>query len=92
MYRSQTGKYMKSLPLNKPITESLIILERITYIHPKNLKLLRNKNTPDAARAAFEVFCLTTVYPTYTTVVHGNSGGKSAGKHLFPSGKGRKCL
>jgi len=50
------------------------------------------KNTSDAARAAFEVFCLTTVYPTDTTGVHGNNGGKSAGKHLFPSGKGRKCL
>ena len=35
---------------------------------------------------------LTTVYPTDTTGVHGNNGGKSAGKHLFPSGKGRKCL
>ena len=35
---------------------------------------------------------MTTVYPTTATGVHGNSGGKSAGKHLFPSGKGRKCL
>ena len=34
---------------------------------------------------------LTTVYPTDTLGVHGNSGDKSAGKHLFPSGKGRKC-
>ena len=51
-----------------------------------------DKNTSDAARAAFEVFCLTTVYPIYTTGVHGNSGGKSAGKDVFPSGKGRKCL
>ena len=42
-------------------------------------------------RAAFGVFCLTTVYPTDTTGVHGNSGGKSAGKDAFPSGKGRKC-
>ena len=42
--------------------------------------------------AAFEVFCLTTVYPIYTTGVHGNSGGKSAGKDVFPSGKGQKCL
>ena len=42
--------------------------------------------------AAFEVFCLTTVYPTSTTGVHGNSGGKRAGKDVFPSGKGRKCL
>ena len=41
-------------------------------------------------RAAFGVFCLTTVYPTTATGVHGNSGGKSAGKHLFPSRKGRK--
>ena len=81
---------MKSLPLNKPITESLIIPARITYIHPKNLKLLRNENTSDAARAAFGVFCLTTVYPTDTTGAHGNSGGKSAGKDVFPSGKGRK--
>jgi len=35
---------------------------------------------------------LTTVYPIYTTGVHGNSGGKSAGKDVFPSGKGRKRL
>ena len=35
---------------------------------------------------------LTTVYPTDTLGVHGNSGGKSAGKDVFPSGKGRKCL
>ena len=41
-------------------------------------------------KAAFGVFCLTTVYPTDTTGVHGNSGGKSAGKDVFPSGKGRK--
>ena len=33
---------------------------------------------------------LTTVYPTDTTGVHGNSGDKSAGKDVFPSGKGRK--
>ncbi len=42
--------------------------------------------------AAFGVFCLTTVYPTDTLGVHGNSGGKSAGKDVFSSGKGRKCL
>ena len=42
-------------------------------------------------KAAFGVFCLTTVYPIYTTGAHGNSGGKSAGKDVFPSGKGRKC-
>ena len=41
--------------------------------------------------AAFEVFCLTTVYPTDTLGAHGNSGGKSAGKDVFGSGKGRKC-
>ena len=35
---------------------------------------------------------LITVYPTDMTVVHGNSGGKSAGKDVFPSGKGRKWL
>ena len=51
-----------------------------------------NKNTSDAARATFGVFCLTTVYPTDTTGAHGNSGGKSAGKDVFPSGKGRKLL
>ena len=33
---------------------------------------------------------LTTVYPTLPTGVHGNSGDKSAGKDVFPSGKGRK--
>ena len=49
------------------------------------------KNTSDAASAAFGVFCLTTVYPTDTTGVHGNNGDKSAGKDVFPSGKGRKC-
>jgi len=43
-------------------------------------------------KAAFGVFCLTTVYPTDTHGVHGNSGDKSAGKHLFSSGKGRKHL
>ena len=43
-------------------------------------------------KAAFEVFCLTTVYPTDTTGAHGNSGGKSAGKDVFPSGKGWKHL
>ena len=49
------------------------------------------KNTSDAARVAFGVFCLTTVYPTSTHGAHGNSGGKSAGKDVFPSEKGRKC-
>jgi len=33
---------------------------------------------------------LTTVYPTSTHGVHGNSGDKSAGKDVFASGKGRK--
>ena len=42
-------------------------------------------------KAAFEVFCLTTVYPTTATGAHGNSGGKSAGKDVLSSGKGRKC-
>ena len=35
---------------------------------------------------------LTTVYPTSTHGAHGNSGDKTAGKHLFPSRKGRKRL
>ena len=35
---------------------------------------------------------LTTVYPTDTHGAHGNSGDKSAGKDVFPSGKGRKRL
>ena len=39
-------------------------------------------------KAAFGVFCLTAVYPTSTHGAHGNSGGKSAGKDVFPSGKG----
>ena len=43
-------------------------------------------------RAAFGVFCLTTVHPTSTHGAHGNSGGKSAGTHVFPSGKWRKRL
>lgn len=42
-------------------------------------------------KAAFGVFCFTTVYPTSTHGAHGNSGGKSAGKDVFGSGKGRKC-
>ena len=41
-------------------------------------------------KAAFGVFSLTTVYPTFTHGAHGNSGGKSAGKDVFPSEKGRK--
>ena len=49
------------------------------------------KNTSDAARAAFEVFCLTTVYPTDTHGAHGNSGERKAGKDVFASGKGQKC-
>ena len=52
----------------------------------------RRQKTPRMRReAAFGVFCLTTVYPIYTTGAHGNSGGKSAGKDVFPSGKGQKC-
>ncbi len=43
-------------------------------------------------KAAFGVFCLTTVYPIYTTGVHGNIGERKAGKDVFPSGKGRKWL
>lgn len=35
---------------------------------------------------------LTTVYPTSTHGAHGNSGDKMAGKDVFSSGKGRKCL
>ena len=35
---------------------------------------------------------LTTVYPTDMTGAHGNSGGKSAGKDVFSSGKGQKWL
>jgi len=44
------------------------------------------------AKPEFQKFTLTTVYPTDTLGVHGNSGGKSAGKDVFPSGKGRKWL
>ena len=51
------------------------------------------QQTPRMRRnAAFEVFCLTTVYPTSTHGAHGNSGERKAGKDVFPSGKGRKCL
>ena len=54
---------------------------------------IQTTKTPRMRReAAFGVFYLTTVYPTSTHGTHGNSGGKSAGKHLFPSGKGRKRL
>lgn len=35
---------------------------------------------------------MTTVYPTSTHGAHGNSGHKTAGKDVFSSGKGRKCL
>ena len=53
----------------------------------------RRQKTPRMRRkAAFGVFCLTTVYPTTATGAHGNSGGKTAGKDVFPSGKGRKRL
>ena len=53
----------------------------------------RRQKTPRMRReAAFGVFCLTTVYPTSTHGAHGNSGGKSAGKDVFASGKGRKWL
>ncbi len=38
-------------------------------------------------KAAFGVFCLTTVYPTSTHGAHGNSGDKSAGKDVFGSRK-----
>ena len=52
-----------------------------------------DKKTPRMRlKAAFGVFCLTTVYPTDTTGGHGNSGDKSAGKDVLSSGKGRKCL
>lgn len=52
----------------------------------------RRQKTPQMRReAAFGVFCLTTVYPTSTHGAHGNSGDKTAGKDVFPSGKGRKC-
>jgi len=40
------------------------------------------KNTSDAARAAFGVFFLTTVYPTLTHGVHGNSGHERSGEGL----------
>ena len=54
---------------------------------------IQTRKTPRMRRkAAFGVFCLTTVYPTSTHGVHGYSGGKSAGKDVFGSGKGRKCL
>ncbi|MBR4071633.1 MAG: hypothetical protein IKK26_03670, partial [Clostridia bacterium] len=42
--------------------------------------------------AVYGEYFLTTVYPTDTAGVHGNSGGKSAGKDVFASGKRRKCL
>ena len=49
------------------------------------------KNSPDAVVSPYRgsIF-LTTVYPTSTHGAHGNSGGKSAGKDVFLSGKGRK--
>ena len=50
------------------------------------------KNSPSTADVVFGEYFLTTVYPIYTTGVHGNSGDKMAGKDVFPSGKGRKCL
>ena len=41
----------------------------------------RRQKTPRMRRkAAFGVFCLTTVYPTDTLGAHGNSGRKSSGK------------
>ena len=50
----------------------------------------RDRNRPAAERSwAIVLYHINT---TDRFGTHGNSGGKSAGKHLFPSGKGRKCL
>ena len=68
------------------------VLRKALTFGADRVTIQTTKNTSDAARAAFGVFCLTTVYPTTATGVHGNSGGKSAGKDVFPSGKGRKYL
>ena len=68
------------------------VLRKALTFGANRVTIQTTKNTSNAAEAAFEVFCLTTVYPIYTTGVHGISGDKTAGKHLFPSGKGRKCL
>ena len=53
----------------------------------------RRQKTPRVRQTPYSgsIF-LTTVYPTSTHGAHGNSGDKSAGKDVFPSGKGRKCL
>ena len=52
----------------------------------------RRQKTPRVRQLPYSgsIF-LTTVYPTSTHGAHGNSGGKSAGKDVFASGKGRKC-
>ena len=68
------------------------VLRKALTFGADRVTIQTTKNTSDAAKAAFGVFCLTTVYPTDTHGVHGNSGGKSAGKDVFPSGKGQKWL
>ena len=73
------------------MNNSFFILRKALTFATVRVTIQTIKNTSDAAEAAFEVFCLTTVYPTSTHEAHGNSGGKSAGKDVFPSGKGRKC-
>ena len=50
------------------------------------------KNSLSTADTVFGEYFLTTVYPTDTLGAHGNSGDKMAGKDVFSSGKGRKCL
>ena len=52
-----------------------------------------NENAPTIGRQKHQLcrsFFATTFYPTDRPGKHGNSGGKSAGEHRFPSGKGRK--
>ena len=68
------------------------VLRKALTFGADRVTIQMTKDTSDAARAAFGVFCLTTVYPTSTHGAHGNSGDKSAGKDVFPSGKGRKWL
>jgi len=82
--------HLFSIPFSLFTARQNLFRERPWLLGRTELPYRRQKTPRMRREAALEVFCLTTVYPTDTLGVHGNSGDKSAGKHLFPSGKGRK--
>ena len=79
------------IPFSLSTAGQNLFCERPWLLGRTELPYRRQKTPRMRRKAAFGVFCLTTVYPIYTTGVHGNSGGKMAGKDVFASGKGRKC-